>query len=362
VQLAEWKQPAEPGRLSASDAEIDLERKLQVEGELAGQLAEQIERERALLPDHLRKLVGGFRFRVYMFELVECARKLLVVGGPVFFDPPGSVQQLIYGIILCFTIFGLYGYFQPYTNSSDNGLATLCQMQIFFALLASVINTFDAASLRGSYNIGLLLIFLTCLPVILAILTETSLPSLLKHTWDGSIQRCWKCVNGNSQLVSWRGSSAGSLQLKEAEPQQSPKSRAAMLAVTSAVTSGRITTKLRILVSFVQVLGPLGVVYDIQYPPIYESMLGWLRIFELNLIEAMPLTCIYDTNFHTALWLRTVVPLVLVTLLFVLSRCGAPWPCSTPLNVGFDRFSTPQLKMMERPSQGQEHVRSSVQL
>ncbi|KAL1507588.1 hypothetical protein AB1Y20_007207 [Prymnesium parvum] len=31
---------------------------------------------------------------------------------------------------------------EPYANSSDNGLATLCQMQIFFALLASVINAF----------------------------------------------------------------------------------------------------------------------------------------------------------------------------------------------------------------------------
>eukprot|EP00966_Prymnesium_polylepis_P079731 1847669-Prymnesium_polylepis.1 len=71
------------------------------------------EAQRNALPDYLRKLVGGFDFRVFWFELMECLRKLMLIGAPVFFDPPGSVQQLLYGLVACFIIACAYAQWQP---------------------------------------------------------------------------------------------------------------------------------------------------------------------------------------------------------------------------------------------------------
>ena len=45
------------------------------------------------LPEYVRKLTEGYDLRVYWFELFECARKILLVGMPVFFEV-GSVEQL----------------------------------------------------------------------------------------------------------------------------------------------------------------------------------------------------------------------------------------------------------------------------
>eukprot|EP00966_Prymnesium_polylepis_P132014 3053002-Prymnesium_polylepis.2 len=87
------------------------------------------------MPDYVRKLVGGFEFRVYRFEC-----KLVLVGLPVFFDPPGSEPQLVFGLMSSFVIFGAYSYWQPYVDALDDRLPTLCQAQIFFALLAAVVN------------------------------------------------------------------------------------------------------------------------------------------------------------------------------------------------------------------------------
>eukprot|EP00966_Prymnesium_polylepis_P264431 6109116-Prymnesium_polylepis.1 len=67
----------------------------------------------------------------------------MLIGAPVFFDPPGSVQQLLYGLVACFIITCAYALWQPYVDDSDDRLALMCQASIFFALLSSVVNAFD---------------------------------------------------------------------------------------------------------------------------------------------------------------------------------------------------------------------------
>ena len=49
------------------------------------------------------------------FEIVECIRKLAIVGAPVFFDPAGSPAQLIFGLLITFLTASIYAYQQPYT-------------------------------------------------------------------------------------------------------------------------------------------------------------------------------------------------------------------------------------------------------
>ena len=66
-------------------------------------------------------------------------RKLAVVCMPVFFDPDGSSSQLIFGLMICFLTFGMFMLWSPYISDDDDRVAQLCQVQIFFSLLASLL-------------------------------------------------------------------------------------------------------------------------------------------------------------------------------------------------------------------------------
>jgi hypothetical protein len=92
---------------------------------------------------------------------------------PVFFQPSGSPSQLVWGLVVCFVAFGLYVHFDPYEERGDNAVAALCQVQIFFSLLASVALT--SASGAVGTNMDVLLVVLYFFPVGLAIFLESPL-------------------------------------------------------------------------------------------------------------------------------------------------------------------------------------------
>ena len=79
---------------------------------------------------------------------------------PVFFQPSGSVSQLIFGLVVCFLTFGAHMVYAPYVEDSDR-LAQLCQAQIFFALLSSIALKYDAGTLSNAVNMDILLSTLT---------------------------------------------------------------------------------------------------------------------------------------------------------------------------------------------------------
>lgn len=120
------------------------------------------------LPDYVKKLIQGYDLRVYWFELFECLRKILLVGMPVFFEV-GSVAQLTFGLVICFISFGAYNAFTPYKERNDDRLAQLCQVQIFFALVSSIILRYtEDATERTTSNLDILLCTFTFLPLIVA--------------------------------------------------------------------------------------------------------------------------------------------------------------------------------------------------
>ena len=47
--------------------------------------------------------------------------------------------QLILGLLICFITYGLYAGFAPYADPRDDMLATICQVSIFFSLVASIV-------------------------------------------------------------------------------------------------------------------------------------------------------------------------------------------------------------------------------
>lgn len=108
---------------------------------------------------------------------------------PVFFDM-GSVAQLVFGLLVCFISFGAYMMLSPYQSQSDDRLAQLCQMQIFFSLVSSLIIRFDDlyASAGGPsvHNLDVMLVTFTFLPIATAVLVhilEEGLYDYLMEVW-----------------------------------------------------------------------------------------------------------------------------------------------------------------------------------
>ena len=72
--------------------------------------------------------------------------------------------------MICFLCFGAYVHFDPFEDRGNDGVARLCQVQIFFSLLASV--AISAAENTGT-NLDVLLTVLWFVPVGLALLLES---------------------------------------------------------------------------------------------------------------------------------------------------------------------------------------------
>ena len=62
----------------------------------------------------------------------------------------------------------------------------------------------------------------------------------------------------------------------------------------------------RILVSMIQVLSQLGIVYAIPFPGLYASLLRWVGALELNFVELLPLGCVFNISFYEMLLVRTL--------------------------------------------------------
>ena len=57
-----------------------------------------------------------------------------------------------------------------------------------------------------------------------------------------------------------------------------------------------LAVKLRILISMIQVLSQLGLVYSIPYP-VYSSLLRWVGLLQFDLVNVLPLDCIMTFTF-----------------------------------------------------------------
>ncbi len=114
------------------------------------------------LPGYFKKLIGPYELRVYWFEVFECIRKIALVGLPVFFMP-GTLEQLILGLLICFLSFGAYTLLSPYLEPKHDYVSRLCQCQIFFALLAGIVLKAEPSQ-STTDTFGLILTFMCVVP------------------------------------------------------------------------------------------------------------------------------------------------------------------------------------------------------
>ena len=108
------------------------------------------------------------------FEIFECVRKLLLLGGPIFFEM-GSASQLVVGLLVCFISSMVFVAYSPYVDEDDGQLAVLSQLALFFVLLSSIALTFEGAS--ASATLGVLLVVTLAVPAVAAVLLHTGVCS-----------------------------------------------------------------------------------------------------------------------------------------------------------------------------------------
>ena len=86
----------------------------------------------------------------------------------------------------------------------------------------------------------------------------------------------------------------------------------------------RLMVKLRILISMIQVLSQIGVVYSIPFPSLYANLLRWTSLLELNFIDILPLGCVMTVGFHFSLLVRTLVLPALLSVALAAKVARAP--------------------------------------
>ena len=73
--------------------------------------------------------------------------------------------------------------------------------------------------------------------------------------------------------------------------------------------------KVRIILSFFQVLSSLGVVFDFPSLPIWDMIKSYFGMLSLDFISVMPLGCLGEVNYHDTLLFRTLFPLAVISFL-----------------------------------------------
>jgi hypothetical protein len=95
----------------------------------------------------LWSITESYKPNAFYWDLFEYTiQKLALIGLTVFYPDPGSYEQLVLGILICFGYVMLLTFYRPYVSKADNILAILSQCALFVAMLQSVILKGKAAA------------------------------------------------------------------------------------------------------------------------------------------------------------------------------------------------------------------------
>ena len=75
--------------------------------------------------------------------------------------------------------------------------------------------------------------------------------------------------------------------------------------------------RFKILISLMQVLKGVGMVFTIRFPPIFKGLLGWIgtiTLVDLDLPKLTPMGCLFPVNYFTSMLTKTAGPLAIVGL------------------------------------------------
>ena len=100
-------------------------------------------------------------------ELIECVRKVLLVGVLTFYDQ-GSLTQISLGLVVCVLSIFAYSNCKPYEVYLNDVLQWLCQFSVFAALLAALLLKYEEVELE-SESLLVILYALALTPLVLTV-------------------------------------------------------------------------------------------------------------------------------------------------------------------------------------------------
>jgi len=90
------------------------------------------------IPSFVRALTDPYELKYKYWEILECLRKVLLVGVFIVFGA-GSAVQLAFGLIVCVAFIILYNNMKPYDVWQNDVLQQMAQANVFVTLLSAVI-------------------------------------------------------------------------------------------------------------------------------------------------------------------------------------------------------------------------------
>ena len=151
----------------------------------------EVERLKKTLSPFVSKLTEGYEMRCAKFEVFECVRKIFLVGIPALFEP-GSVEQFMFGMLVCFMSYGMYAYWTPYQDQNNDRLQNAAQVEIFCGLMSWV--ALDPR--HDSPAMAFALTGLLCVPPTIALIYQTGL--------DEELAKLRACLENSSALSAVR--------------------------------------------------------------------------------------------------------------------------------------------------------------
>ena len=87
---------------------------------------------------YLWSLTESYRGTVFYFEVIEYLLQKLTLVGLLVFVQPGSLEQLVIGLIVCFIYCMVCCYLMPFGSKTDNVMVCGTQFSLFIAMLSAV--------------------------------------------------------------------------------------------------------------------------------------------------------------------------------------------------------------------------------
>jgi hypothetical protein len=109
-------------------------------------LWEAKENENSYAKGHqLSFLASAYQPHAFMFEVVECFRRLML-SSLLILVPEDNATQEILAVFICLFSIKIYSYYEPFIEIRDDMLSECTQWQLFFVLFAALMIRVDASS------------------------------------------------------------------------------------------------------------------------------------------------------------------------------------------------------------------------
>ena len=118
------------------------------------------------LPAYVVALISMYESDLPYWEVIECVRKLLLIGVLIFYEQ-GELEQLVLGLFIAVSSIMFYNWLKPYEDTLNDALQSACQFSIFVVLLSALILKFDEED-RASTTITFFLFCCALVPPIIA--------------------------------------------------------------------------------------------------------------------------------------------------------------------------------------------------